>query len=225
VSAAYARARAASIDLGKVSRRPRPGTPPSQTASRDRDEHDLGEMTSQIAVVDRAGNAVAITTTINLDFGARIMVGGFVLNNAMNVFSDPVDADGTTSNRMAPGKRPSTSMAPVIAFDAEGRPVVVGGAAGGRMIPDYVASALVEMLGNGRTPAEALGKGHISAAIPGRVRLEARTAAARLATALKAKGHVVEEGILLSGLAFLKRVEPGWIGAADPRRDGAAMGQ
>jgi gamma-glutamyltranspeptidase/glutathione hydrolase len=224
VSAAYARARAGSIDPERASCDPQPGTLPVLTATRDKGENDQGDTTSQIAVVDRAGNAVAITTTIGLDFGARIMVGGFVLNNAMNVFNDPVDADGTTSNRIAPGKRPSTAMSPVIAFDPEGRPVVVGGSAGGRMIPDYVASALVEMLGNDRTPAQALGKGHISAANPGKIRLEARTPATRLAPALQARGHVVEEGVLLSGLVFLKREAQGWIGAADPRRDGTAAG-
>jgi gamma-glutamyltranspeptidase/glutathione hydrolase len=182
-------------------------------------------MTSQIAIVDRAGNAIAITTTINLDFGSRLMVGGFVLNNAMSVFTDDREAGTFATNRLAPGKRPVTSMAPTIAFDREGRPVVVGGSAGGLMISDYVASALIEMLGNGRTPAEALARGHITTAMPGKVRLERGTPAATLAPALRAMGHVVDEGVLLSGLAFLKRTPEGWIGAADPRRDGAAMGQ
>jgi gamma-glutamyltranspeptidase/glutathione hydrolase len=117
-----------------------------------------------------------------------------------------------------------TALAPTIVFDRDGRPVTIGGAAGGSAIPDYVAAALIEMLGNDRTPAEALARGHLSpAAAPGKVRLETKTAATKLAPTLRARGHDVEEGILLSGLAFLKRTPGGWIGAADPRRDGVAQ--
>jgi gamma-glutamyltranspeptidase/glutathione hydrolase len=116
-------------------------------------------------------------------------------------------------------------MAPTIVFDAGGRPVVVGGSAGGGPIVDYIASSLIEMLANGRTPAEALARGHLSTAVAGKVQVEARTPATRLAPALSALGHTVEEAPLLSGLGFLKRTDAGWIGAADPRRDGTAMGR
>jgi gamma-glutamyltranspeptidase/glutathione hydrolase len=221
VSSSYLRERAAAIDLAGTLRNPQA----KPAATREPDEAPPGEMTSQIAIVDKAGNALSITTTINLDMGSRLMVGGFVLNDAMVVFTEDRRAGAGSANRMAPRKRPATSMAPVIAFDREGRPVVVGGSAGGSMIPDYVASALIEMLGNGRSPAEALARGHITTAVPGRIRLEAGTPAARLAPELRAMGHRVEEGPLLSGLAFLKHQADGWVGAADPRRDGTANGE
>lgn len=80
------------------------------------------------------------------------------------------------------------------------------------------------MLANGRTPAEALSRGHISTAVAGKVQLEKGTAAAALAPALAARGHAVEEAALVSGLGFLKRTREGWTGAADPRRDGSALG-
>lgn len=225
VSPGYLRERAATIDLARDDRTPQSVPPAMLAAARASTEYDSGEMTSQIAIVDQAGNALSITTTINLDLGARLMVGGFVLNDAMVVFTDDRKAGATGANRMAPRKRPVTSMAPVIAFDRAGRPVVVGGSAGGAMIADYVASALIEMLGNERSPAEALAKGHITTASPGSIRLEAGTPAAKLAPALRARGHNVEEGTLLSGLAFLKREADGWVGAADPRRDGSAEGK
>jgi gamma-glutamyltranspeptidase/glutathione hydrolase len=217
VSAAHVAKQAAAIDAART-RRLAPGTVSDTGAGAARSS---GEMTSQMAIVDAAGNAVSITTTINLDFGSRLMVDGFVLNNAMNLFTD-LPTPGP--NRIGPGARGVTSMAPTIAFDREGNPVLVGGAAGGAVIPEYVAAAVIDMLANGHTPSQALAAGHLSAAAsPGKVRLESRTPAARLAPALRAMGHDVEEGILLSGLAFLKRTPAGWIGAADPRRDGTAQ--
>ncbi|MFH1603310.1 MAG: gamma-glutamyltransferase, partial [Pseudomonadota bacterium] len=76
-----------------------------------------------------------------------------------------------------------------------------------------------------RTPAEALARGHVSTAARGKLQLEANTEAARLATALQAKGHDVDVVPMLSGLGFLMRRGQGWIGAADPRRDGVAEGR
>lgn len=222
---AYARARAALIDDARAAKDPKAGEPAAKTAALAPDESDPVAATSQIAVADAAGNAISITTTTNLNFGSRIMVDGFVLNNAMTNFSAAPKPGETIANQMAPRKRPVTSMAPTIVFDAQGRPVVVGGSAGGGPIVDYIASSLIEMLANGRSPAEALAKGHLSTATPGKVLLEKGTPAAALAPALAAKGHTVEEAPLVSGLGFLKRTREGWTGAADPRRDGAAMGR
>ena len=126
---------------------------------------------------------------------------------------------------MQPEKRPVTSMAPLIVFDASGNPAVVGGSAGGGQIVDYIASSLVEMLANNRTPAEALARGHVSTAIRGKLQLEKGTTAALQAAALSAKGHDVDVLPMISGLGFLMRRDGGWIGAADPRRDGVAEGR
>jgi gamma-glutamyltranspeptidase/glutathione hydrolase len=126
---------------------------------------------------------------------------------------------------MEGGKRPVTSMAPTIVFDAQGRPVVVGGSAGGGQIVDYIGQSLVEMLANGRTPAEALARGHVSTAVRGKLQLEAGSPSARLAPALATRGHDTAVVPMTSGLGFLKRNGNGWLGAADPRRDGVALGQ
>jgi gamma-glutamyltranspeptidase/glutathione hydrolase len=216
--------RALSIDPARAITSPQPGIPMTGLTAREIDESDPVTTTSQIAIVDASGNALSITTTINLNFGSRLAAGGFVLNNALTNFSAAPRAGETIANQMGPRKRPVTSMAPTVVFDAAGRPVVVGGSAGGGPIVDYIATSLVEMLANGRTPREALAAGHVSTAVQGKVQLEKGTAAEALAPALAARGHEVEIVPLLSGLGFLKRTPTGWIGAADPRRDGEAMG-
>ena len=220
----YSMVRALTIDPARANANPQPGIPMTGLAAAQADASDPVTTTSQIAVADAAGNALAITTTINLNFGSRLAVEGFVLNNALTNFAAAPKSGETIANQMAPGKRPVTSMAPTIVFDAAGKPVVVGGSAGGGPIVDYIASSLAEMLANGRTPREALAAGHVTTAVQGKVQLEKGTAAEALAPGLSARGHTVEIVPLLSGLGFLKRTPEGWIGAADPRRDGEAMG-
>lgn len=116
-------------------------------------------------------------------------------------------------------------MIPTIVFDRSGKPVIVGGSAGGGQIVDYISASLVEMLANQRTPAEALARGHVSTAIRGKLQLEKGTAIAAEAPALAAKGHDVDIVPMNSGLGFLMQRDGGWIGAADPRRDGVAQGR
>ncbi len=152
------------------------------------------------------------------------MVDGFVLNNALTNFSAKPREGQSAPNRMQSGKRPISAMAPTIVFDQSGKPVAAGGSAGGGQIVDYIAMSLIEMLANARTPVEALARGHVSTAVQGKLQLEAGTAAAQLAAALKAKGHDVDVAPMVSGLGFLLRRGEGWIGAADSRRDGVAQG-
>lgn len=235
VSAEYARTRGAEIDRSRAAREPVAGqvekkvailTPdPAPGSASDRAAEfasDTADATSQLAIVDRDGNALSMTTTINLNFGARLLHEGYVLNNALTNFSAAPRAGQAAPNRMAAGKRPVTSMAPTIVFDKGGKPIIVGGSAGGGQIVDYIAQSLVDMLANGRSPSEALARGHVSTAIRGKVQLEANSAAARLALPLQAKGHSVEIVPMPSGLGFLKHSVNGWAGAADPRRDGVA---
>jgi len=221
----YVRRRAQLIDPERAQSLLAPGSPAGIRTRGDSDTTDQHPATSQIAIVDRAGNALSVTTTINLNFGARLMVDGYVLNNAMINFSPAPAPDRPTANQMAGGKRPVSAMTPTIVFGPDGKPAVVGGAAGGGYIVDYVAATLIELLANDRTPAEALARGHISTAMPRTVRLERDTAAEALAPALAARGHTIEIAPMPSGLGFLKRSPAGWIGAADPRRDGSAEGR
>lgn len=225
VDGPYLRRRASSMDANRANPAPAPGDLGVKTTATVSDTTDQAPATSQLAIADAAGNVLAMTTTINLNFGSRLMVDGFVLNNALINFSPAPQPGQTVANRMESRKRPVSSMSPVIVFDAAGRPVVAGGSAGGGFIVDYIASSLIEMLANNRTPAQALARGHVSTATLNRqLRVEEGTTAATLAPALEAKGHAVEIAPMRSGLGFIKRGEHGWLGAADPRRDGIAEG-
>lgn len=228
VAAPYVRQRAALIDPQRAAASVRHGDPLSAPISQAREadtESVSADQTSQIVVVDAAGTIASTTTTINLNFGSRIRVDGYVLNNALTNFGPAPQQGRDGANQMAPGKRPVTSMAPVVVFDAAGRPVVAGGSAGGGQIVDYIARALVEMLWLDRSPAEALAGGHVTTALAPRVQLEAGTPRASLAAALRERGHDVVVEPTVSGAGFIKRVGGGWIGAADPRRDGVALGR
>ena len=182
------------------------------------------DATSQLAVVDAQGNAVSMSTTNNLNFGSRILVQGYVLNNAMTNFTTSPKPGEVAPNKMEPRKRPATSMVPTMVFNEAGQLVMLGGSAGGGQIVDYVSANLIRMLANQLSPFEALAQGHISTAISNRVQLEKGTSAAKLAEALEAKGQKVEVVTMNSGMGFLKRTGNAWIGSADPRRDGVALG-
>jgi len=213
VDAGYLQRRAATIDPLRASPPVGHGQPP------------VSDQTSQIVVADAAGQVVTMTTTINLNFGARLRVDGYVLNNVLTNFGPATERGAPAANRMAAGKRPVTSMAPVIVFDARGRVLLAGGSAGGGPIVDYVARNLLEMLWLDRTPAQALAGGHVTTAMAPRVQLEAGTPRAALAPTLRERGHEVTVNPLPSGAGFLRRVGDGWLGGADPRRDGVALGQ
>jgi gamma-glutamyltranspeptidase / glutathione hydrolase len=224
VDAAYLDRRAALLQPDKALATAEAGIPDGvKTAELVPDTHEFLPSTSQVAVVDRTGNAVSMTTTINLNFGSHIVVDGFILNDAMSNFA-PTPASGRSANQLAPDKRPVTSMAPSIAFDAAGDPVLVGGSAGGGAIVDYVAQAFIDLLARDRTPGEAVAAGHLSTTIPTAVQLERGTPMEGLGKPLQTLGHPIEVTALHSGLAFVRHTKAGWIGAADPRRDGSVVG-
>ena len=216
LSPAHLQARAAMIKSGSVVQDPNPAC-----AGR---RHAPEPSTSQIAVVDVTGDALAMTTTINTNFGSWLTVGGFFLNDAMTNFSERSEGD-CPANAPAAGKRPETSMAPVIATDQHASVVLVGGSAGGGEIVDYVAQDVLGLLA-GRMPRQVLDEGHVSTSrapypsTAGMVELEQGRAIAQLAQPLAALGHRVRIAPLSSGAAFIVRRAGHWEGAADPRRDG-----
>jgi gamma-glutamyltranspeptidase/glutathione hydrolase len=181
--------------------------------------------TSQIAVADRWGNALAMTSTINVNFGAWLTVGGFFLNDAMTNFAS-ASSGRCSANAPAGGKRPETAMAPVIALNSGGSVTLIGGSAGAGEIVDYVAQAVIALM-IGEQPAAALDGGHVSTArapyvaSAGEVELEQGRAIAQLANRLVAMGHRVRIAPLPSGMSFIVAGQAGWRGAADPRRDGS----
>jgi gamma-glutamyltranspeptidase/glutathione hydrolase len=222
VAPEYARERAASIDASAANPHPRAGLPAGASASLVPAAELAMGGTSQLTIADAEGDVVAMTTTINLGFGARLMVDGYVLNDALVNFSAAPHPGDRAANAMAPSKRPFTSMAPAIVFDASGRPFAAGGSAGGGPIPDYVSQAWIAMLANHASPAQAVRMGHYSTATPGKIVVEKGTAAERLAAPLRSLGHDVLVAPLLSGAGYIERSGDGWIGAADPRRGGDA---
>jgi gamma-glutamyltranspeptidase/glutathione hydrolase len=180
--------------------------------------------TSQVSVVDPWGDALAMTTTINVNFGSWLSVGGFFLNDAMTNFSSAAP-EHCSANAPAGGKRPETAMAPVIALDAGGSVVLIGGSAGAGEIVDYVSQAVIALMA-GESPAQALDGGHVSTArapyadTAGEVELEQGRAIAQLAQRLASMGHRVRIAPMSSGMSFIVARQGGWQGAADPRRDG-----
>jgi gamma-glutamyltranspeptidase/glutathione hydrolase len=219
----YLVARAGQIRPAHALAHPKPGEPQAADAARP-DPGAPTTATSQLVVVDRAGNALTMTSSLTHLFGARVVAGGMVLNNALANFAPLPPSGASYANQMAPGKRPANPVAPVLVLDRDGRPLLLGGSGGGPGLPDFVAAALIEILANHRAPAAALARPHVTSADPDHVVLEAGTSAEALLPALTAMGHQVRAEPLPSGSAFVMRTGSGWVGAADPRREGAAVG-
>src|SRR5690606_11056815 len=103
--------------------------------------------TSHFVAVDREGNAVSYTSTVEGSFGSGLMVGGYYLNNELTDFSfTPAVGGVPVVNRVEGGKRPRSSMAPTLVYDADGKLFMAVGAAGGATIPVQVARALIGVI-------------------------------------------------------------------------------
>ena len=179
--------------------------------------------TSHIVIVDGYGNALSMTTTIENGFGSRLMVRGFLLNNELTDFSFRSHVDGVAvANRVAPGKRPRSSMAPTIVLK-DGKPVLVLGSPGGSRIIGYVAKTIIAHLDWGMDAQAAVSLPHLVNRF-GIFDLEAGTSAERLAPALEALGYEVAPGALTSGLHAIALGQE-LQGGADPRREGIALGE
>ena len=186
--------------------------------------------TSHISIVDAYGNAIAMTTTIEDVFGSRQMVRGFLLNNELTDFSfAPADAEGQPiANRVQPGKRPRSSMAPTLVFDkATGQLVMSGGSPGGALIIHFTAKTLYGVLNWGLLPQHAINLPNF-ASLNGPTVLEEKRFPPALVEQLRARGAEVREQNMTSGLQAIARGEahgkPVWFGGADPRREGVVMG-
>jgi len=180
--------------------------------------------TSQISIVDGEGNAVSFTTTIEGPFGSRLFVDGFLLNNELTDFSFRPERDGQpVANRVEPGKRPRSSMAPTMVFDKDGRLLLVLGSPGGASIIPFVAKTLIATLDWGLDPQAA-------ADLPnfgnrnGATELEKGSPLEALAPQLQTMGHEVKLTDMTSGVAIIAVTPDGLVGGADSRREGVAVG-
>lgn len=157
VDPAYIASRSALIDPASALASVEPGTPPGAPLARADGDEPIENGTTHFSVVDAQGNAVSYTSTIEGAFGSGLHWGGFYLNNELTDFSSSPDIDGVpVANRVEGGKRPRSSMAPTIVFDADGEVLLVIGAAGGPTIPVQVTRSIIGVLDFGMSAEEAI---------------------------------------------------------------------
>ena len=184
--------------------------------------------TSHLSIVDRYGDAVSMTTSVQGAFGSQLMVGGFVLNNQLTDFSFAPEIDGMpVANRAEGGKRPLSSMSPSMVFDGDGRLRLLVGSPGGTRIIGFVAQAIVEVVDWERNIQDAVAAPHFLSR-GGPLELEQDTDLSAEAQGLRALGHDVALRNLNSGLhgIVIDYTDSGRIlsGGVDPRREGLALG-
>ena len=215
----------------------KPGVPGAVKVAYAPMPEQIEQGTSHISIVDSFGNALAMTTTIEDQFGSRLMTdggtklaGGFLLNNELTDFSfAPTDAEGKpVANRVQAGKRPRSSMAPTLVFDkATSQLVMSGGSPGGALIIHFTAKTLYGVLNWGLIPQQAIDLPNF-ASLNGPTLLEEKRFAPATVEALRARGAEVREQAMTSGLQAITRGQAQgmqrWLGGADPRREGLVMG-
>jgi gamma-glutamyltranspeptidase/glutathione hydrolase len=207
-----------------------PGNPPERVLPANkvalgRDAALEFPSTSHLSIVDKYGNAVAMTTTIEDAFGSRLMTkGGFLLNNELTDFSfAPTDHGKLVANRIEGGKRPRSAMSPTIVYDKLGRVAIVAGSPGGSAIINYVAKTLIGIIDWDLDPQAAVALPNFGSR-NGPTELEKDTSIVALEPKLMMLGAPVWVTDHNSGLHVIQRTKNGWVGGADPRREGIVRG-
>jgi gamma-glutamyltranspeptidase/glutathione hydrolase len=240
ISNAYLAGRAALISDQRSMGTAKPGEfgPPTGSAP-PTPEHG----TSQVSIIDAHGNAASLTTTVESAFGSFHMVDGFILNNQLTDFSaEPAGPDDApVANRVQPGKRPRSTMAPTLVFDtpSAGQPAARGplyavlGSPGGSSIIQFVVKTVVGMLDWGLGPQQAVSMVDFGAANTEKTNVGGEHPVIDtsdngdhdpLVVGLRKLGHQVDLADQSSGLSAIIRSETGLTGGADPRREGLVMG-
>jgi gamma-glutamyltranspeptidase/glutathione hydrolase len=223
VNPEYLRERSMLIRLDRSMVRALPGRPAGARVS-GRDASPAGGGTSHLSIVDADGNAIAMTSSIESAFGSRILVRGFLLNNELTDFSFVPEEEGRpVANRVEPGKRPRSAMAPTLVFAPGGELFLALGAAGGPAIINYTARTLVGVLDWKLGLQRAIAAPNMGSR-NGDTEIELGSALEKVAAALRALGHPVAAVPMASGLHGIMRTPRGLAGGADPRREGVALG-
>ena len=229
LSPEYLRSRAELIDRERALESVSPGSPqPDLAWNFAPDKPKEVESTSHLSIVDRWGDAVSMTTTVQGAFGSQLIVGGFILNNQLTDFSFVPEVNGRlVANRAEPLKRPLSSMTPSLVFGADGRLRLVVGSPGGTRIINYVAQAITAVVDRELNIQDAVAEPHFVAQ-DRTLELEQGTAVLDHADALRALGHNVAPRTLNSGLhgIAIDYTDDGRVlsGGSDPRREGVAIG-
>jgi len=227
----YAAELAKRIDLEKVSAVTSHGTPPGS-------EGDFfGKHTTHVAAADKAGNWVAITTTVNTTFGSTVIVPGLgvLMNNQMDDFSispgtpNAFGLVGGQNNAIAPGKRPLSSMSPTIVLK-DGKPVMTVGAAGGPIIITQAVWAIINHLDLGMNIGDAIARPRIHHQWSPDQLLVEKSLDQKTSASLAAKGHILhipdpKRGFGISQAITYDANNKRFTGAHDPRTPGKACGQ
>jgi gamma-glutamyltranspeptidase/glutathione hydrolase len=225
IDPSYLLVRSGSIDRTQATPNVAPGDPPGKHADAGADGSRENAGTSHMSIVDETGNGVSFTTTVNGPFGSHLMAGGFILNNQLLDFSFRPEINGKkTANRVEGGKRPRSSMAPLIVFEGHRHLRLLIGSPGGSKIIDYVALAMIAHLDWGLGIQQAVDHGNV-VNTGTRTELEQDTPVADFSDALTGMGHQIEVMSETSGLHAIAVMKDGLHGGADGRREGIAIGE
>lgn len=224
IDPSYLSERAKLIDTKKDMGKAKAGTPVGAMAL-GLDNAIERPSTSHISIVDAQGNAVSMTTSVEMAFGSAVMVEGFILNNQLTDFSLAPTRNGKlVANRVEAFKRPRSSMAPTMVFDENNNLKLVVGSPGGSRIINYVAQTIVGVLDWELSLQEAINLPKVTNRNDSTT-IEKGTSLEAIVPTLEAMGHKVSIRDLNSGLHAIKVLDNGLQGAADPRREGRAIGQ
>lgn len=202
----------------------RPGEPYAQAMVGPDNAFELPN-TSHISIVDKKGNAVSMTTSIEFAFGSGLMVDGFLLNNQLTDFSlMPTLGRYPALNRVEPNKRPRSAMSPTMVFDEQGELLLVVGSPGGSRIINYVAQTIIGVLDWQLDVQQAINLPKVTNRND-YTALEKGTGITSLQGGLEKLGHKVRVIDLNSGIQGILVKDGKLIGGADPRREGIAVGE
>ncbi|MEY3018051.1 MAG: hypothetical protein RL336_1186, partial [Pseudomonadota bacterium] len=219
LSPSYLAARAEQINVHRDAGKAMPLELAPQLTYADDDGYSLPS-TSHLVIVDSEGNAVSMTTSIEMAFGSSLMVGGFLLNNQLTDFSLSYERDGKlVANRVQAGKRPRSSMAPTMVL-RDGKPILLVGSPGGTRIISYVAKTLIAHLDLGLDLQQAINLPNMSHTNGDAFLLEAGRVSEEFVDQLQRLGHKVKLQDMNSGVHAIAIHGDTLIGAADPRREG-----
>ncbi|QNI42512.1 gamma-glutamyltransferase family protein [Synechococcus sp. A15-28] len=220
----YIQSRAIALQTSPAAR-PTPGLPPGLAAyPYALPEQSREQGTTHLAIVDGQGNLAAYTSSVETVFGSRHLVAGMVLNNQLTDFAFRPSINGQpVANRRRPGRRPVSSMAPMIVFE-RGQPLLSVGSPGGRSIPHVLSRVLLASLIWREPPTRAVGLPHLSRRRNGLVLEQDPPLPWPVALDQLTPGdQPIRRQRLGSGTALLQKINGRWHGAADPRREGTAL--